>query len=111
MRSTALMLALLLLAACSRTPQEQQIHDIKAEADTRADAIESEGDRQADPLDSQAKGLRERAKQVAGYDGKRLEIKAEALEKQADLAREQGEDRAEAVRAEANAKVKALESR
>ncbi|GAA4033224.1 hypothetical protein GCM10022281_11260 [Sphingomonas rosea] len=111
MKSAVPVVALLLLAACQRTPQEQQIHDIKAQADERADAVEQAADGRADPMDAQAKALREQAKQVGGYDGKRLEVQADALEKEADLTRAQGNDRGDAIRAEADAKAKALESR
>ncbi len=111
MRATALTLAVLLLTACSRSPQEQRIHDIREQADTRADQVEDEAKQRAAPLDEQAKTLRTQAEKVGGYDGKRMAVLAEALEKKADLIREQGDDKSEAIRAEANAKVKALESR
>jgi len=111
MRAIAPLLALALLAACSRSPQQQQIDAIRTEADQRADAIEEEGGNQAAPLKQQETTLREQAKQAGGYDGKRLTIQAEAAEAQADLLRQQARDRSEAVRAAATAKVKEIESR
>ena len=68
-------------------------------------------DRQAKPLDDPARSLRDQAKQAGGFDARRLEIEAEGLEKQAELIRDQAEERAEAVTAAANAKVQAIESR
>lgn len=110
MRFTVL-LAPLLLAACSQSPQGKQIDALRDAANKEAEEIEAQADRQADPLDDQAKALREQAKQTGGFDGKRLEVQADAMGKQADLLREQAEEQAEAVRAAANAKVQALESR
>jgi len=111
MRVTPIILAMLFLAACERSPAQQQMHDIKEAADNRADKLEADGKVKAEPLDTQAKALRTQADQAGGYEGKRLDVQAEALEKQADLIRAQAHDRAEAVRAAADAQVKALQSR
>jgi phage-related minor tail protein len=111
MRPFVLAPLLLLAAACSQSPQAKQIDQIEDQADEQADAIVDAARQRAEPLETRATQLREQARQAGGFDGKRLEVEAEASEKQAGLIRDQAREQAQAVKAAANAKVQALESR
>ncbi len=100
-----------ILAGCTQSPEQKEVTDIKQGAASRAAAIDNQAEAQAAPLDQQAEGLRNQAKQAGGYAGKRLDVRADALAKEAKLIREQADGQSAAVKEAADARVKALRSR
>lgn len=111
MRALFLLTLATLATACSRSPEDQQVHQIRATAEQQADSLANAAEARAAPLDQQAQTLAAQAKQAHGYDAKRINVQADALRKQAKLLREQGHDQAAAVKEAADARIKAIRSR
>lgn len=111
MRNLALILAIptLALAACAeQTPQQQRAEQIRDEADAQADALEAEAGNQAAAMEAEAAGLVNQAGASQNFDSQRLNVRAEALKREADLVRKQSEARAKAVRDQGQAQASAL---
>lgn len=99
----------LALVACSpQTPQEQRAEQIRDQADAQADAIEAEADNQASAMEAEAAGLVNQAGASQSYDAQRLNVRAEALRREAELVQEQAEAKARAVRDQGQAQASAL---
>ena len=95
MRSIALLSLSLLAAGCAqKSPEQQQIDQIRSDAGNQAKAIEQRAEAEADPLDQQAEALSNQAKEAGGYTEKRLRVKADALQQEARLIREQADKQA-----------------
>jgi hypothetical protein len=111
-RSIALSALSLIAAACAqKSPEEQQLDQIRSDASNQAEAIENQAELQAEPLDEQADALSNQAKQAGGYTGKRLQVKADALQQEAKLIREQSDKQGDAIKEAADARIKAIQSR
>ena len=80
-------------------------------ASNQAKAIANKAELQAAPLDQQADALSNQAKQAGGYTGKRLEVKADALQQEAKLIREQADKQGDAIKEAADARIKTIQSR
>ena len=99
------------MAACQRTPEQQQADALRSDATQRAAAIENEADVQADRLQQKASDLQNQAAQAGGMTGERLRIRANALDQESQVIRKQGDMQADAVREDADARIKASKSR
>ena len=97
--------------ACQRTPEQRQADTMRSDARQRATAIENEGDVQADRLQQQAVDLRNQAKQAGGMTGERLTIRANALDQESKVIRKQADTRADAIKEDTDARIKASSSR
>lgn len=109
-----LILALAVLAltpGCQRTPEQQQADVVRSEANKRAAAIENEADVQAGRMEQQASELHNQAIQAGGMTGERLGIRAKALDKESKVVRKQADTQADAIKEEADARIKASKSR
>jgi hypothetical protein len=111
MRTLTALSIFALAVACQRTPQQQQNDKLRQDAQLQGAAIENQADTQANQLESKAAALHNGAQQAGGYTGRRLNVRADALDKEAGLIRKQADMQADAVREAADAKVKASESR
>jgi D-alanyl-D-alanine carboxypeptidase len=111
MRAFAAIALMITAFGCSRSAEDQQTDQIRAQARERADAITRHGDEVAKPFEQQAEALRGEAKQTGGYDGKRLQVQSDSLREQAKLVHKQATEQAGAVKEAADAHVKALRSR
>jgi ABC-type transporter Mla subunit MlaD len=108
MRSIALVVLSIAAAACAqKSPEQQQLDQIRSDASNQAKAIGDQAELQAAPLDQQADALSNQAQQAGGYTGKRLQVKADALQKEAKLIREQADRQGDAIKEAADARVKA----
>ena len=111
MRSLAVLGIIFLLAACQRTPEQQQNDKLREDAQRRGADIENRADTQADRLEAQAQVLEDQAQEAGGFTGQRLKVRADALAKEARIIRKQADMQADAIRQSADAEVKASESR
>ncbi|MFV0625618.1 hypothetical protein ACBY01_16635 [Sphingomonas sp. ac-8] len=108
MRTGWIVAAALVVSACGpQTPQERQADQLRDAADAQADAIEAEAGNVAAGMKAEAQQLRQQAGQGGGYDAQRLQVRAEAREREAKLVEEQAEARARAVRDEGKARASA----
>ncbi len=110
---TSILAALALISvaapACSqKTPQEKQADQLIDAADAQADAIEAAADNKAKEMEAQAEDLKKQAGQAGTFEGKRLQVRADALKEEAKLIRREGAAKARAVRDEGKAKASAL---
>ena len=104
--------AFVMLAACqSPSPAEQQADAYEAEGRNQASIIMAEAAVQAKLLEDQASEIGNTASNSGGYTEKKLDVRADALRREAAIVKEQGEARADAVRSSADAKAKALRAR
>jgi hypothetical protein len=99
------------VAACQRTPEQQQADDARSDARQRGGAIENAADAQADRLQQQASDLQNQAAQAGGMTGERLKIRANALDQESKVIRKQGDLQADAIKESADARIKASKSR
>ena len=111
MRFVLIMAMLASMAACQRTPEQQQADNLRSDARQRADLIENRADVEADRLHQQASDLQNQAGQAGGMTGERLRIRANALDQEAKLVRKQGDMQADAIKEDADARIKASKSR
>lgn len=111
MRTSLALVAIALTAACQRTPEQQQTDKLRADARQRAAAIENRADIEAGRLDQQADVLDNQAQLTGGYSGQRLQVRADALTKEAKIVRKQAGLQADAVKESADARIKASQSR
>ena len=98
-------------AACHRTAEQRRAAALRGEAKEQALTLEKQAKNTAGSLERQARALRETGKATGGYTGKRLSARADDLSQQAKLVRKQAHLKAEAITEEADARVKAAESR
>ena len=90
-RSIALVALMFAATGCAqKSPEQQQMDQIRSDASNQAKAIENHAELQAAPLDQQADALSNQAKQAGGYTGKRLEVKADALQQERTVVHEVG---------------------
>jgi hypothetical protein len=109
MRRPALILVAATLAACSpQTPQEKQADQLRDEAEARAEAVMAEAGNVTAGMESQAEALINEAGQMGTYEAKRLQVRADALKREADVVTEQAQAKARAIKAEGEAKASAL---
>jgi hypothetical protein len=111
MRFLLILAMLASMAACQRTPEQQQADAMRSDARQRAAATENQADVQADRLQQQASELQNQATQAGGMTGDRLRIRANALDQEAKVIRKQGDMQADAIREDADARIKASKSR
>ncbi|WP_448659626.1 hypothetical protein ACPVPU_03855 [Sphingomonas sp. CJ99] len=106
---TTLILAALTLAACApQTPQEKQADQLREEAEARAESVMAEAGNVTAGMDAEAQGLLNEAGQLGTYEAKRLQVRADALKREAEVVTEQAEAKARAIKAEGEAKASAL---
>ena len=99
------------LAGCTpQTPQEKQAEQIEDAADASADAVEAAAANQAAVMDAEAANLTNQAGPDGSYDGQRLNVRADALKKEAALVKEQAEAKARALRDAGRAQASALKA-
>ncbi|MFV1918604.1 hypothetical protein VPH46_04155 [Sphingomonas sp. MJ1 (PH-R8)] len=109
MRKWWIAAAALAVAACgAQTPQEREADQLRDAAEAQADAIEAQAGNVSAGMKAEAEQLRQQAGQGGGYDAQRLQVRAEAREREAKLVEEQAEAKARAVRDEGKAKASAL---
>ena len=96
------------LAACSQTPQEKQAEQLRDTADAQGDAIEAAAENQSARMEAEAEGLRNQAGQGGGFEAQRLKVRADALDREAELIEDQAEAQAKAIRDQGRAKASAL---
>lgn len=111
MRRFLILAVLTLAAACQRTPEQQQADEQRSEAEQRSSAIKNRADNEADRLQQRGAALRAGAKQAGGLTGERLRVRGEALAKEAKIVRKQGHMQADAIKEDAEARIKTSESR
>jgi len=99
------------IAACQRTPEQQQAEDLRVEARQRGAELENQADIDADSLQQRAEILENQAEQTGGLTGERLRVRADALSKEAKIIRKQAEMQADAIKEGTDARIKASESR
>jgi len=89
-RSIALVALMFAATGCAqKSPEQQQMDQIRSDASNQAKAIENQAELQSAPLDQQA----------------------DALQQEAKLIREQADKQGDAVKEAADARVKAIQSR
>ncbi len=113
MKSVRLVLVpLIILSACqSSDPIERQADGYEAAGRNAADAIKAESALRATAMENQASMIERDAGAAGGYTEKKLDVRADALRREAEIIKDQGEARADAVRADASAKATDLRSR
>ena len=111
MRLLPILAAVALMAACQRSPEQQQADAMRSDARQRATAIENQADVQADRLQHQASDLQNQAAEVGGMTGERLRIRADALNRESKVIRKQAAMQADAIKEETDARIKASKSR
>ena len=99
------------VAACQRTPEQQQSDRARSEARERGALIENQGGSEADQLQQQAAELENQANEAGGMTAERLKIRAQALKDEAKIVRKQADRQADAIKESTDAQVKASESR
>ena len=99
------------LAGCQRTPEQQQADAARSDARQRGAAIENAADVQADRLQLRASDLQNQAAKAGGMTGERLNIRANALDQESKVIRKQGDMQADAIKEDADARIKASKSR
>jgi len=100
-----------LMTGCQRTPEQQRAHALRQDAQQRGSAIENQAEMLANRMERQAAALSNEAKQAGGLTGERLNVRADALAKEAKIVRKQADMRADAIKEGADARIKASESR
>jgi hypothetical protein len=111
MRCLFIVAVLASMAACQRTPDQQQADAVRGDARQRGAAIENKADAEADRLQQQASDLENQAAQAGGMTGERLRIRANALDQESKVIRKQGDMQADAIKEDADARIKASKSR
>jgi hypothetical protein len=111
MRPSVVLGIVVLLAACQRTPEQQQADKLRSDAQQRGAAIENQADTQADRLQQQAELLNNEAQRAGGLTGERLKVRADALTKEAKIIRKQANMQADSIKEATDADIKASESR
>lgn len=99
------------IAACQRTPEQQQSDQARRDARERGALIENRADSEAGQLQQQAAALENEANQAGGMTGERLKVRAEALKDEAKIVRKQADKQADAIKESTDAQIKASESR
>ena len=99
------------MAACQRTPEQQQADAVRTDASQRGAAIENKANAEADRLQQQASDLENQAAQAGGMTAERLRIRANALDQESKVVRRQADMRADAIKEDADARIKASKSR
>lgn len=111
MRSLLVVATFVSIAGCQRTPEQQQADAVRSDARQRGTAIENQANAQADRLEQQASDLQNQAMQAGGMSGERLRIRANALNQESKVIRKQGDMQADAIKEDADARIKASKSR
>jgi hypothetical protein len=106
-----LMVACLALAACNKSPADKQADAIEKTAADHASQIRQQASAQASGLDQQAKTLHDQAQTAGGFTGERLKVQGDALAKEADIVKRQGEAQADAATKGAAAQAETIRSR
>ena len=99
------------MAACQRTPEQQQADALRSNARQRGAAIENKANAEADGLQRQASDLENQAAQAGGMTAERLRIRANALDQESKVVRKQAGMQADAIKEDADARIKASKSR
>lgn len=103
--------ALLLVGACQKSPEDQRADDLRAAARVQAKAVTDQAGSVATAMDKQAADLGGQAKTAGGFTGERLKTRSDALEREADIVKRQGEARAQAIKDTAKAQAESIHSR
>ncbi len=72
------------MAACQRTPEQQQADTLRSDAQQRGSSIESQAEMQADRLEQQADALNNESTQAGGLTGERLKVRRRPRERSED---------------------------
>jgi hypothetical protein len=97
------------LSACSPgSPAQQAAETIEDVSDARADAIRQNFDNSAAEIRAKSEALRTQAANATDFDKRILSTRADALDREAALVVEHGRSKADAERADGEAKAKAL---
>ena len=111
MRFLLVLAALASMAACQRTPEQQEADALRSDASQRVAAIENKANAEADRLQQQASDLENQAAQAGGMTADRLRIRANALDQESKVVRKQAGMQADAIKEDADARIKASKSR
>ena len=111
MRFLLILAVLASMAACQRTPEQQQADALRSNARQRGAAIENKANAEADGLQRQASDLENQAAQAGGMTAERLRIRANALDQESKVVRKQAGMQADAIKEDADARIKASKSR
>jgi F0F1-type ATP synthase membrane subunit b/b' len=111
MRCLLIFAVLASMPACQRTPEQQHADALRSDARQRGAAIENRANVQADRLQQQASDLKNQASQAGGMTGERLRIRANALDQESKVIRKQADMQADAIKEDADARIKASKSR
>jgi hypothetical protein len=107
-----LMALVITLAGCqSNDPVERQADTYEPVGRNQADAIRDEAKSRASDLENRAAEIDKNADAVGGFNEKKLDVRADALRSEAGIVKDQGEARADAVQAAADAKAKELRAK
>ena len=108
--AATLSVSALALGACTNDPTEVQADAIEDAGENRADAIEADAKPRAQALIRQAETIEAEAAQATGFARKQLQVRSEALRKEAALINEQGNAQGDAIETRAEADAKDLRS-
>lgn len=101
--------AALLLTGCGpRSPQEAQIDNIQDKADAEADAIGAAAGNQVERMRAEAGTIANQAQASNGFDAERLDTRADALRKEAEIVQRQADARVRAVKDRARAEISTI---
>lgn len=104
-------LAAALVGCQSSDPIERQADSYEAAGRNNADAIRAEARSRASDLENRAAEIDKNGAAAGGYDEKKLDVRADALRREAGIITDQGDARADAARAAADAKAKELRAK
>lgn len=94
----------LTLAACGPTgPNADQLEAIESAADNRVAQVEAQKEAESNRLTQEAQALTEQAANATSYDAARLNTRAEALRKEAELVDDHADAQVRAIRDQARA--------
>lgn len=102
---------LMSLGGCERTAQDTQAEGLRTAADKEATQLTAEFQSEATALGQQSRQFHTQAKQAGGYTGERLEVQADALDREGEILLKQGRAKAAAVREAADAQAKHIAAR
>lgn len=111
MHRSHIVLSAILLAACTQSPEQKQATEVEQRADAQADALKRDASLRAGMLENQAGALANEADRAGGFEGQKLDTRADALKQEARIVEQQGDARADAVESQGEATAKAIRSR
>jgi protein involved in sex pheromone biosynthesis len=100
--------ALALTACGPQSPEAKQADLIRDQADNQADQIEAAASNEVARMEEQAATLSNQAGSSQGFDAQRMNVRADALKREAELVHKQAQARAKAVRDQGQAQASAV---